>query len=574
MRTSKVKNIALLSAVIVFGICAYAQAISFTVGSGNYYVSVGDHDYLPYAYNSYPGYQQPGYQQPGYQQPGLSFQSTMADYGTWVSMQPFGNVWRPYVAAGWRPYTQGHWTYTQYGPTWEGYEPWAWAGYHYGNWVFSNQYGWVWIPGYDYHSGQVAWAQGYNSLGWMPLPPAGYDYSRGYLSYMGPTNQFSYNDSDFSIGFGIGTGNNDYYYNGGPYYDPRYRDLYYNQNYLNSGTNLWTFIDPNNFGSDNYADYYYGGDYARDLFDRHLVRISTRPLDRVVVERIVRQPIQVENVRVNEVQIDGHPVRLVAVQGEEEKIRKNANRVAREVIAPAFAEKGRTFKGKESKAQGALDKAFHQENAAQQVETVNSDDIVREARQNEQRQEQHRTQIKQTKREEISQVEKQGKIREKNNPGQLKKEEDTRTRNSSVTPVTPPPQDQNDRRNRQVDQTPDQQQQQEQQNRKNRQIDQTPPEEQQRIDQERRQNEEHSNTRPSDENSNQRNEPNVKSDKENPDNNPDNNEPNVKSDKENPDKNVNANDEQKQSDNNKKKAKAKKSKKDKNNNNPDQPPQD
>jgi hypothetical protein len=571
MRTSKVKNIALLSAVIVFGICAYAQAISFTVGSGNYYVSVGDHDYLPYTYNAYPGYQQPGYQQPG-----LSFQSTMADYGTWVSMQPFGNVWRPYVAQGWRPYTQGHWAYTQYGPTWEGYEPWAWAGYHYGNWVFSQQYGWVWIPGYDYHGGRVAWAQGYDSIGWMPLPPAGYDYSRGYLSYMGPTNQFSYNDRDFSIGFGIGTGNNDYYYNGGPYYDPRYRDLYYNQNYLNTGMNLWTFIDPNNFQSDNYADYYYGGDYARDLFDRHLVRISTQPLDRVVVERIVRQPIQVEQVRVNEVQVDGRPVRLVAVQGEEEKIQKNANRVAREVIAPAFAEKGRTFKGKESKAQGALDKAFHQENATQQVQTVNSDDIVREARQNEQRQEQHRTQIKQTKREEVARVEKEGKIREKNNPGQLKKEEDTRTPNSSVTPVTPPPQDQNNRRNR-PDLTPDQQQQQDEQNRRNRQIDQTTTEDQQRIDQEkeRRLNEQHSNTRPeTDEKSNQRNEPNVKSDKENPDNNNPDNDTNVKSDKENPDKNVNASDQQKQSENNKKKAKAKKSKKDKNNNNPDQPPQD
>src|SRR5262245_55627666 len=140
MRTSKVKNIALLIAVITFGICAYAQAISFTVGSGNYYVSVGDHDYLPYAYNAYTGYQQPA----------LSFQSVMADYGTWVSMQPFGNVWRPYVAAGWRPFTEGHWVYTQYGPTWQGYEPWSWASDHYGNWVYSQQMGWVWVPGYNY----------------------------------------------------------------------------------------------------------------------------------------------------------------------------------------------------------------------------------------------------------------------------------------------------------------------------------------------------------------------------------------------------------------------------------------
>jgi hypothetical protein len=209
----------------IMALCASAQAVSLTIGTGNYYVSVGDHDYLPYAYG------------PGFQPSMVSFQAAMADYGQWVPMQPFGNVWQPYVAQGWRPYTEGHWVYTQYGPTWVGYEPWAWAGYHYGNWVYSQQYGWVWIPNNTYTPGAVAWAQGYNSLGWMPMPPAGYDYSRGSLAYVGPQNQFTIGNSDFSVGIGVGGG---YYQGGGPYYNPTYRDYYYNSNYMNVAGQLWT----------------------------------------------------------------------------------------------------------------------------------------------------------------------------------------------------------------------------------------------------------------------------------------------------------------------------------------------
>jgi hypothetical protein len=396
----KLTNIALLLAVMVLGFSLNSQAISLTVGDGDFYVNVGDTDYLPYSY-----------QYGGSQFPNLSFQSAMGDYGSWVGMQPFGQVWRPYVANDWRPYTNGHWVYTQYGPTWQGYEPWAWAGYHYGNWVFSRDHGWVWIPGYEYHSGRVAWSHGINSIGWMPLPPSGYDYSRGYLSHIGAQNQFTYIDDDFSVGFGFG-GGNDYYY-GGPYYDPRYRNMYYNQSYLNVAGLLWTFLDPDHFTSDNYADYYYGGDYARYLFDRRLVRISTRPLDRVVVERVVRRQIPVRRVRTNDVQIDGRRVRIAAIEGEEETIRRNANKTVREVIAPAFAEKGKNFKGENARNRAGITKALKLENTPKKVRTVTSEEIVREARQKTEQRETRRTQARTRKQQEVAQVEKQGKVKEK-----------------------------------------------------------------------------------------------------------------------------------------------------------------
>ena len=436
----RTRNIALLLAVMVFGFCVSGQAISLTVGSGDYYVNVGDYDYLPYTMGAYPGNQMGA----------LSFQTAMGDYGTWTSMQPFGQVWRPFAAADWRPYTQGHWSYTQYGPTWQGYEPWAWAGYHYGNWVYSQQMGWVWVPGYEWHPGRVAWSHGYDSIGWMPMPPQGYDYSRGYIGYAGPQNQFTYYDDDFSIGFGFG--NNDYYY-GGPYYDPRYRNMYYNNSFLNLVGLLFTFIEPNYFGNDNYADYYYGGDYARYLFDRRLIRISNRPLDRVFIERVTRQPVQVRQVETRDIQIDGKRVRVVAVEGHQEQIRKHANETVREVIAPAFAEKGRSFKGEKARNRAGVKKALKLENTPERVETVTTEQIVQESRQKAQRREQQRTQIKERKRQEVTRVEKQGRFKEKANRGPRQTEtDDDRSRSTKTTPAD---QQENLRRNNRPDNKPE-----------------------------------------------------------------------------------------------------------------------
>src|SRR3990172_7200316 len=181
-----------LSFMFIFIAISSARAgVSFTIGTDDFYLSVGDYDYLPYAYTA----------DPGFAAPRISFYEMMAQYGYWVYVPPFGQVWRPYVYYDWRPFTYGHWIYTQYGSTWVGYEPWAWAAYHYGNWVWISRFGWVWIPGYQWHPGNVVWAQSYGTIGWIPAPPSGYDYSRGYLAYVGPQNQFTYYDDDFGVSF-------------------------------------------------------------------------------------------------------------------------------------------------------------------------------------------------------------------------------------------------------------------------------------------------------------------------------------------------------------------------------------
>ncbi len=418
MKVGNWKQIFLVLILTLAGYSAASAGISFGVGTDDFYVSVGDYDYLPYAYAG----------NPGYSAPRISFYDVMGDYGAWVNVSQFGQVWRPYAASGWRPYTYGHWIYTSYGPTWQGYEPWAWAGYHYGNWIFTSNYGWVWIPGYEWHNGRVAWAQGYDSIGWTPLPPNGYDYSRGYLSNVGPVNQFSYYDNDFGVDFGVGG-----YSYGGPYYDPRYRDLYYNPSFTNINVNLWVFINNNNFVNDNYADYYLGPDYTRQVFDRRLVRISNRQLDKPVLERIVHQKIEDVAVEEKEIQTDKRAIKVVVPTDtqEIERVRRHGKEVVNEVIAPAFAEKQKPFKGERSKNKQEVSKIFHQENTPPRVENLTSDEIINRGRQSKANRDQQRAQRAEAATQEVQRVEKEGKIRgPKNEPKDQGRPKD-------VTPAQP-----------------------------------------------------------------------------------------------------------------------------------------
>lgn len=412
-------------AFAIFAAFHSAQAgVSFTIGTDDFYLSVGDYDYLPYAFAT----------SPSYVAPRISFHDALNDYGYWVDVSPFGPAWVPFASYGWRPYTQGRWIWTSQGWYWQAYEPWGWLAYHYGHWVWNSRFGWVWLPDYDWHPGRVVWARGYDTIGWMPAPPHGYDYSRGYLAFIGDENQFSYYDDDFDYY------DDDYSY-GGPYYDPQYRDMYYNSNYQRIGINLWVFIGNNHFGYDNYADYYMDQDYTRYVFDRRVIRISSQPVKREVIERVVRQKIVEIPVVEREIETDKKRIRvMVPMGGEEEKVRKNANRVVREVIAPAFVEKNRTFKGEKSKNKSAVAKLFKQENKAPKVQTINSDVLVREAQEVKRTREVKRGQNIQKEKQQVEQIEKQGKVRQPKEPKKQRRVE------PPVKPLEPQVEQQQERR--------------------------------------------------------------------------------------------------------------------------------
>jgi hypothetical protein len=136
------------------------------------------------------------------------------DYGRWVYVPNYGQVWSPVVAPGWAPYSYGNWTWEPYyGWTWVSYEPWGWAPYHYGRWFLYGS-SWCWWPGPVYASYYPVWAPayvsffgfgygggfnfgvgfGFGNIGWMPIGPGDYYHpwwGRG-VNYVNVTNIYNY----------------------------------------------------------------------------------------------------------------------------------------------------------------------------------------------------------------------------------------------------------------------------------------------------------------------------------------------------------------------------------------------
>lgn len=130
---------------------------------------------------------------------------TLDQSGDWVYAAPYGNVWRPRVAAGWAPYRNGRWVWVDYyGWTWQSYDTWGWAPYHYGRW-FNSGGSWCWWPGafgprhywspalvsfFGFGRGglSVGIGFGWGNVGWVPLAPYEPFYrwwGRGYNGYGG-----------------------------------------------------------------------------------------------------------------------------------------------------------------------------------------------------------------------------------------------------------------------------------------------------------------------------------------------------------------------------------------------------
>ena len=202
----------------------------------------------------------------------VGFHDELSPYGTWVNFSNYGNVWRPYGYSGWRPYMDGYWGQTSYGPTWYGNEPYAPYVYHYGNWIYTARYGWVWIPGYDYHPGRVSWSYGGGYIGWRPQFPSGY------------------------------------YYPGSDY-------------------NFWVVIDSDRFGYNSYRPYALRSTSVRDLFARRVFRQRYDRFGGDDLERVVRRPLRRLNVREREIQIGDRRARILATANDEVRIRKHVSKV-------------------------------------------------------------------------------------------------------------------------------------------------------------------------------------------------------------------------------------------------------
>jgi hypothetical protein len=209
--------------------------------------------------------------------------------GNWYEVADYGYVWQPDAATNpdWRPYTDGYWAYTDVGWTWVSYEDFGWATYHYGRWIRIENYGWCWVPGYEWGPAWVSWRTGGDYIGWAPLPPAG----GGEIVYESrPIG------GHVDIEFGIGPA----YYNfidvrfiGEPVLIGHYYPYTQNVVYINNTVNV------TNITYNNSVVYNYGPDYAM------LSRYSTRPIQRLKLERANIDPLQaVKNGNVTKVQGD------------------------------------------------------------------------------------------------------------------------------------------------------------------------------------------------------------------------------------------------------------------------------
>jgi hypothetical protein len=203
----------------------------------------------------------------------IGFHDELSPYGTWMNYSSYGNVWRPYNYSSFHPYSDGYWGYTNYGPTWYGNEPYASYVYHYGNWIYTPNYGWVWIPGTSWHAGRVNWSYGGGYIGWRPQFPSGYNYGYG----------------------------NDY--------------------------NFWVVIDSDRFGYNSYRPYRLDRNRVRDLFQRRVFRERYDTFRRADLERIVRRPVRVLNVRERTARIGDRRARMLVTSDDEVRIRRNVSQV-------------------------------------------------------------------------------------------------------------------------------------------------------------------------------------------------------------------------------------------------------
>ncbi len=289
-------TVLVLTAALLVGAAGPAEAgvsVGFAVSNGGFSFALG--------YSDYPVYS-PAWNQPSFS---LSFETTLAGYGEWVTVAGMGRVWRPWVAPGWRPYTWGRWVYTSYGWTWVAYEPWGYVPHHYGSWAMTS-FGWVWCPGYVYRPANVAWVSCGSYVGWYPAPPPGWSHARH-------TWWNGYRAGHFD-GYRAG-------YNNG------YADGWKDARYGN-------FVRWNQMTVENVASVATPGSRFRELRPGSVRVLSSSP-SRVQVQRAVGRPIPTVRVSERTVSMGGRSVRAVRPAGVETSIATYSRQTVRRSLAPS-----------------------------------------------------------------------------------------------------------------------------------------------------------------------------------------------------------------------------------------------
>jgi hypothetical protein len=105
--------------------------------------------------------------------PASHYDQVLDNYGSWISIAPYGDVWQPRVGSQWAPFTYGQWVLSDQGWIWDSSEPFGWLVYHYGSWDYRDDIGWYWVPSDEWSPARVQWTEFGDYVGWAPLPPPG-----------------------------------------------------------------------------------------------------------------------------------------------------------------------------------------------------------------------------------------------------------------------------------------------------------------------------------------------------------------------------------------------------------------
>jgi hypothetical protein len=122
------------------------------------------------------------------------FYSSLSPYGEWIDLQDGVTAWRPNnISPDWKPYSIGRWSWTNNGWYWDSDEPFGWATYHYGRWYNDENYGWIWVPDYEWAPAWVEWRYDNDYIGWAPLPPyASFSFNMGIRFSLGWHSHYRY----------------------------------------------------------------------------------------------------------------------------------------------------------------------------------------------------------------------------------------------------------------------------------------------------------------------------------------------------------------------------------------------
>lgn len=114
------------------------------------------------------------------------FYETLDPHGEWIEHPRYGQTWAPFANEDreWRPYSRGQWVFTEeHGWLWDSDEPFGWVVYHYGRWILDPYHRWMWVPGTEWGPAWVAWREGEDAVGWMPLPPEAELHGNGFTTF-------------------------------------------------------------------------------------------------------------------------------------------------------------------------------------------------------------------------------------------------------------------------------------------------------------------------------------------------------------------------------------------------------